>query len=79
MFFAVVHCTVRRLAVIGVTDQYVGRRIDRDKYIDIIGSLQPHVSRLNHRLILVTNVYAILPAMCSIHRITEMYHHQLVA
>jgi len=38
-----------RLAIIGVTDQFIGRRIDRDKYIDSVSNLQPHVSRLNHR------------------------------
>lgn len=37
------------LAIIGVTDQFIGRRIDRDRYIDSVSNLQPHVSRLNHR------------------------------
>jgi len=40
---------VLRLAIIGVSDQFIEQRIDRDKYIDSISQLQPHVSRLNHR------------------------------
>jgi len=60
------YCTVSpwcRLAIIGVTDQYLGRRIDRDKYIDSVGNLQPHVSRLNHRSVgLFTSYQSLFPS-----------------
>ena len=37
------------LAVIGVTDQFIHNKVDRDKYIEDVGQLQLHVSRHNHR------------------------------
>ena len=37
------------LAIVGVTDQYLHNRTDRDKYIDDINFLQGHVLRHNHR------------------------------
>ncbi|XP_064620177.1 cell division control protein 45 homolog [Lineus longissimus] len=37
------------LATIGLTDQFVHYKINREKYIESLGSLQSHVSRLNHR------------------------------
>lgn len=40
---------VFRLAVIGVTDQYVHFKTPRDKYMEAVIALQSHVSRHNHR------------------------------
>ncbi len=37
------------LGILGLTDQWLHNRIDRDKYIDGINFLQGHVLRLNHR------------------------------
>ncbi|XP_074641987.1 cell division control protein 45 homolog [Tubulanus polymorphus] len=37
------------IACIGLTDQYIHYKINREKYVDCIGDLQNHVSRLNHR------------------------------
>ncbi len=37
------------LAIVGVTDQYLHHKVDRDKYIDDINFLQGHVLRHNHR------------------------------
>ncbi|KAK2193471.1 hypothetical protein NP493_12g04017 [Ridgeia piscesae] len=37
------------LAILGVTSQYANRQVERDKYIEDIGQLQSHVSRLNNR------------------------------
>ncbi|KAK2169147.1 hypothetical protein LSH36_12g20040 [Paralvinella palmiformis] len=37
------------LAIIGVTEQYINQHVERDKYMESIAELQPHVSRLNHR------------------------------
>lgn len=39
-----------RLAVVAVTEQYINHKVERDVYIESISRLQPHVSRLNHRL-----------------------------
>ena len=39
----------RRLAILGVTSQFANRQVERDKYIEDIGQLQSHVSRLNCR------------------------------
>ncbi|KAJ8312699.1 hypothetical protein KUTeg_010072, partial [Tegillarca granosa] len=38
-----------RLAILGVTDQYIHYKTPRDKYIDDVMALQSHVSRHNHR------------------------------
>jgi copper chaperone CopZ len=38
-----------RYAIIGVTEQYVNDKVDRDRYMDHVTQLKGHVSRLNHR------------------------------
>ena len=38
-----------RLAIVGVTDQYIHYKTTREKYIEDVLTLQTHVSRLNHR------------------------------
>ncbi|ESN97663.1 hypothetical protein HELRODRAFT_157531 [Helobdella robusta] len=43
------------LAIIGVTEQFIMNKIDRDMFIDSISLLQPHVSRLNQRITPLTS------------------------
>ena len=38
-----------RLAIVGVTELYINQKVERDKYIEDVGKLQSHVSRLNQR------------------------------
>lgn len=42
---------VNRLAVLGVTDQFVHFKTPRDKYMEDVMALQSHVSRHNHRYV----------------------------
>ena len=49
----VVICFAHRLAIIGVTEQYINQHVERDSYMDCVGQLQSHVSRLNHRYVLI--------------------------
>ena len=41
--------SICRLAIVGVTDQYIHYKTPREKYIEDVLALQTHVSRLNHR------------------------------
>ena len=45
-----------RLAIIGVTEQYLNQKVERDKYMEDVTQLQSHVSRLNHRFVIHFNL-----------------------
>jgi cell division control protein 45 len=42
-------CISYRWTIVGLTEQYLYEKIDRDKYIGHVHDLQPHVLRLNRR------------------------------
>ena len=37
-----------RWAIVGETEQFMNKRTEEDKYLQAVGQLQNHVSRLNH-------------------------------
>ncbi|XP_067121068.1 cell division control protein 45 homolog [Centruroides vittatus] len=64
-------------AIVGLTEQYLFRKIEQDKYVLQVGNLQTHVSRHNHVSVRDTNVQSVTSLRISFEKDLQLalYRH----